>query len=277
MRDHARGCPQRAVQAFLAALNTRSLQIRVVLELFAGSCRWARAVGQLGFYVIAIDTRFGESNNLLSRKVQNSVLGWIQADLIHFILGGFPCQSLSRARNRPGGPPALRNGDNVLGIPGLAPWDQAKIVAGNEGVSFVIRVARACIARRIVCILENPWTSWGWAFPAMKDLQRNAHVRLTRTDFCQWGTCWKKSTGFLTTFCDVGFIDRRCHCKSRGICSRTHRTHHPLVGCNAHGVFWTHIAEAYPVALCRALALMCRHSSTALVMDHLDGFFCKIL
>ena len=160
--------------------------MRIVLELFSGSCRWARAVGRLHYYVIAIDTRFdAERNDLLAPKLQRAVLGWIQAGLIEFTLCGFPCQSLSKARNRPGGAPALRSAAHVMGLPNLSPVDRAKVQRGNAGVLFAARVARACLASKIVCILENPWTSWAWQLPAMAALLALPQIRFTRSDFCQ--------------------------------------------------------------------------------------------
>ncbi len=150
VRREARGCPFRALRAFEATLQ-------VVLELFAGSCRWSRCVGQLGYYVLSIDMRFGVTNDLCKRGLQNLVLGWVQAGKIAFVLAAFPCQSFSKARNRPGGRPALRDSVHLTGLPGLRPCDQRKVLRGNECLYFCCRLAWACILRLVPLILENPW------------------------------------------------------------------------------------------------------------------------
>ena len=150
------------MQAFEATLGSRLLVVQVVLELFAGSCRFSSAASRSGELVISLDIRFGHDHDLTRQKVQNLVLGWVQAGFIKFLIAGFPCQSLSRARNIPGGPPALRSAAHPTGIPGLQPVDAAKVALGNACLDFVVKLGRACRLSRIPAAFENPWSSWAW-------------------------------------------------------------------------------------------------------------------
>ncbi len=258
VRREARGCPFRALRAFEATLQ-------VVLELFAGSCRWSRCVGQLGYYVLSVDMRFGVTNDLCKRGLQNLVLGWVQAGKIAFVLAAFPCPSFSKARNRPGGRPALRDSVHLTGLPGLRPCDQRKVLRGNECLYFCCRLAWACILRLVPLILENPWTSWAW--------------QLARCSWFGIHTCassappWRKSTGFLSLFCETVAIERTCTGK---LCSVSHKPHFQLCGTNDDGVFWTHIIEACPLGLCRRLARMAHNATLVLQAQRLDPIFCPV-
>ena len=226
--------------------------MRFCVELFCGSARWSKAVGRLGYYCVAIDMRFGGEHDLTGRELQQRIYGWIQAGWTIAVLAGFPCTSFSRARNMPGGPPALRTSDFLSGLPGLRAADQAKVDMGNSLLRWVLRIARACLVNGTVCILENPWTSWAWKMPGMVRLLADRRMSFTRSDFCCWGTPWRKATGFAT--CNMpthGFA--RC-CRGRKVCDNTGKPHVVLKGQNDQGVFWTLIAEPYPELLCRSLA-----------------------
>jgi hypothetical protein len=71
-----------------------------------------------------------------------------------------------------------------------------------------------------------------------------------------FGMQWRKSTSFLHVHVDLSRIgDMRCLGARRGLCKRTGRPHRILSGKTPEGTFWTKIAEPYPVALCKMLAL----------------------
>ena len=243
------------------------MKIKYCLELFAGSSRFAMAMGRLGYYVIAIDIRFGEDHDLLSSKLRGAIMGWVQAKAIFAILAGFICSSFSKARNMPGGPPPLRNSENVAGFPDLRPGDAKKVAMGNLFLRWCIKLLRACIVTRTVCVLENPFTSWAWSMPEVTSVRRLAAVEFWRTDFCQWGTEWRKATGLLSAYLEYQPCSRVC--TGRGICSRTNRPHQILKGQRADGVFWTLIAEPYPKIFCRCLARAVVRSIHAIQARHI--------
>ena len=265
----------RAAIALEAALRARNEDGRICLELYAGSGHWSRAVASLGYYVLLVDLKFGGGHDLDNAKLMDFFLGLVQGRKIWFLLAGFPCQSFSKARNRPDGPPPLRNDAFVLGLPGLRPHDTRKVARGNRAVGFVCRLLRACIIGHVPAALENPKSSWAWQTPAMVDLASLRQVRRWHVDFCQYGTAWKKPTTFVTVGCDSGRVERFC-CPTRPwVCSRIGCRHQRLEGLNAEGVFWTHVAKAYPRRLCRALAQMFHNAVMASRADALDAYFWK--
>ncbi len=269
----SRAGPAQAFKAFGASLNARLLPVLVVLELFAGSCRWSRAASLRGEFVISIDIRFGQGHDLTSRKLQNPVLGWLQAGFVKFVLAGFPCQSFSRARNIPGGAPPLRDGDHIKGYPDLRPADQKKVDIGNACLAFVCRLVRMMLVTLTPGVVENPWTSWAWRMPAMIAVLCRKSVRMSRADFCQYGMPWRKATGFLTVLCDPSGIERQC--SGRGKCSRTGRPHVTLKG-TVNGIFLTHLAEPYPRTLCGRLVQMLKNAVLRQQSERLDQVFCKL-
>ena len=78
---------------------------------------------------------------------------------------------------------------------------------------------------------------------------------------------------FRTLFCETVAIERTCTGK---LCSVSHKPHFQLCGTNDEGVFWTHIAEAYPLGLCRRLARMAHNATLALQAERLDPIFCPV-
>ena len=261
------------MQAFEASLRQRLLAISVVVELFAGSGRFSRAASLRGQYVISIDIRWGSDHDLSSAKLQSVLLGWVQCRWVRYLLAGFPCQSLTRARNRPGGPPALRDKNNLFGFAHCTPTDAAKIVRGNDAVSFVCKLLRALRHAETPCVAENPWTSWAWQLPNLQEVMQLPGFRLSRVDFCQYGMPWRKSTGFLTFNCDASIIERRC--SGHSICSRSGLRHVVLTG-SCNGIFLTHLAEPYPKSLSKNLVSMCENAVLRCSAERLDKYFCKL-
>ena len=277
VRERAPRGARAAMQAFAASLGQALLRVQVVLELFSGSGRFSRAAAAAGECVLSIDLQFGfDTNDLLSPQLQRDILGWIQAGWIKYMLSGFCCQSFSKARNIPGGPPPLRAPQYVLGLPDLCPADARKVAHGNSVVRFVVRLAHACLANKVPSIVENPFTSWAWQIPSVVNLLQCKHVQFSRVDFCQYGTPWQKATGFLTTFMQPQIFARVCHCKT-GLCSFSGCKHRLLRGKDSNGIHRTHHAEPYPHTLCTKLVTACRNAAMSLQAENLDKLFCKLI
>ena len=162
----------------------------------------------------------------------------------------------------PGGPPPLRDIQNITGYSDLRPADAVKVHNGNTFLRFCCRLIRACIATKTVGLLENPHTSWAWKMPEMLSLMKLPLVAFSRTDFCQWGTPWRKATGIISVFVDFQPFCRVC--TGRGQCSRTSLPHQILKGQREDGVFWTLVAEPYPEIFCRCMARCCARAVTQL-------------
>eukprot|EP00973_Karenia_brevis_P021866 3005723-Karenia_brevis.AAC.1 len=63
------------------------------------------------------------------------------------------------------------------------------------------------------------------------------------------GKAWRKRTSILASNVDLSFVVKVCR-SIHGICDRSQGKHQELKGTNKDGIFWTHIAEPYPVKLC---------------------------
>eukprot|EP00974_Lingulodinium_polyedra_P117156 11162107-Lingulodinium_polyedra.AAC.1 len=160
---------------------------------------------------------------------------------------------MSRARNRPGGPPALRSPEFPTGLPSLRGKNASKVADGNALCKFSVQLLRMCARLGIPCIMENPSTSWLWQQPCVLAACALPGARTISVDFCACGTPWRKRTTLLGF--NVDLTSLQClHCRGRGVCSFSRQPHQQLLGQNNCGQFWTKVAEPYPRMLCRALA-----------------------
>jgi len=226
----------------------------VFLEVFAGTARLASAMAQRGFHVLAWDIRYGEEYDLKRERNRQLIRGWILGRRIIALHLGTPCNSWSRVRDFGPGPPRLRSDEHVLGLPDLRPCDRIAVTTGNLFMQFSVSVLLACRRMSVPASMENPGRSRLWIAPPVKRLFSLRRFQFTLTDYCQWGTPWMKTAGFLSVCADLSQIERRCH-RVNKCCSRSGQRHQVLCGKHPSGVWWTSIAEGYPRTLCRALAL----------------------
>ena len=71
------------------------------------------------------------------------------------------------------------------------------VAAGNHLLRVSIEIFNICVMYDVPVSLENPATSLLWATPGIKYLLRRVAVHLVTTEFCMWGTPWRKSSSFL--------------------------------------------------------------------------------
>ena len=158
----------------------------VVLELFSGSGRWAAAwrstTSARRFDCFELDIRWHLKNDLLSPSVQRRIRGWIRSGLICAVWMGTPCNSFSRARDRPGGPPPLRSDDHPHGLPNLAPHDQEKVRVGNILARFSISIFQCCVYLQVPATIENPETSRLWKLESSQRARLTSRTTWTATD-----------------------------------------------------------------------------------------------
>ena len=110
-RSHPRSCKGARIpespgirQALRRALHTAvaaSSSGRIILEVFAGSQRFTKAMKKLGRGVVAIDSNLGAHCDVLNTVVLQTLLGWITSGRVQGILIATPCGSQSRARRAP--------------------------------------------------------------------------------------------------------------------------------------------------------------------------------
>eukprot|EP00959_Pyramimonas_sp_CCMP1952_P172880 3612778-Pyramimonas_sp.AAC.1 len=114
-----------------------------------------------------------------------------------------------------------------MGLRGLSAADQAKVDLGNTLMSFTVSCLHVCRRMRISGTMENPATSRIWLAPAVVSLARNPSSQLVSTDFCQFGTPWRKRTKFLGVLIDLSVIERQCK-RRNNLCSASQRPHQNL-------------------------------------------------
>ena len=160
-----------------------------------------------------------------------------------------PCNSWSRARHDiDGGGP--RSKEHIYGKHDLSSADQLRVKLGNDTMYFTCRIVRTCLLLKIPCCIENPDTSMAWLAPPLAALVRKGSV--SRTDYCQYGTPWRKRTRVVAwNVCSSSLPSQKC--SGRGTCSRSGIPHIVFKGTHPiHNIAWTKYAEPYPPKWVRA-------------------------
>ena len=144
--------------------------------------------------------------------------------------------------------PPVRNLMYPEGARCCSDLQKEKNLRGNDVLKFVLRAVEAAIDSETKFFVENPdgssiWRqrdelSWG-------RVNKLGGLDDFRTDYCRFGTAWRKRTKFRTTL-HIGGQKVMCKCskphiKLRGRCKEK--------GCN-----YTQLAEPYPRKLCQLLA-----------------------
>jgi hypothetical protein len=227
----------------------------VYLEIFSGSGRLSTAFGRANELVLKWDVLLGPAYDLTKRQGTLLIVGWIRAGLIRGVHMGTPYTSFSRVRGVGIGPPAVRSVSEPMGLASLSRDADINVVAlGNTLLKVSIHIFNVCLIFKVPASLENPATSLLWLTPGIVHLSHQRTVSLVTTEFCMWGTPWRKSTSFLHAGLDLSVVgDRRCLNAPRGFCRRTLIPHMCLRGRAPNGSWWTNIGEPYPPKLCHAL------------------------
>ena len=120
----------------------------------------------------------------MRNKGRALILGWIHSRQVCAVHLGTPCQSFSRARDQPGGPPPLRSDALPLGLPDRRPGDQRAIEIGSALMVFSASVMRACARFMIPATMENPGRSRIWLCPPIVRLINRSAFSFSFTEFC---------------------------------------------------------------------------------------------
>ena len=233
----------------------RPLQDIVFLELFSGTGRLGKAIGRCNNVPVLLwDITYGSEYDLRYPSNRRLIAGWMRAGKICGGHLGTPCNTFTRARDHPPGPPPLRSNEHVLGLPNLLPHDLAKVRDGNLFMRFSVFILTLALALQLPFTMENPATSRLWLCPGVLRLLRRPKVQLVVTEFCMYGMPWRKSTKFLGVWISLELLAAyRCIGAKRGLCKHSGKLHIPLTGVDAQGRWLTKLAEPYPRKLCNLL------------------------
>ena len=226
---------------------------KYVGDYFSGCGGVAKQCRKLGYRAKECDILHGPGGDLTSSRVLRHIRQDINAGKVLAAMLAPPCTSFSIARDRA---KVIRTKEQPWGVDPELLNDKEKHILhiGNLCFRSALRVVGWLHRKGIPWILENPFTSkcW-WLPPVRKYLEDPACIRVA-TDFCQFGTPWRKRTLLLCGNLDSQDVDRLQRQCQGPTCSRSGRPHFQLTGSNAKGIPWTRVAQPYPAALCKALA-----------------------
>ena len=122
----------------------------------------------------------------------------IASGVVALVWLGTPCQSFTSARKDDGfGPMPLRDSSHPLGLPDLNSRDAQAVQLGNKLLKVSLRLMRVAAHHKVPCVMENPWSSYMWQVPYVRDFLYDTNlcesdIKLRRVDFCRFGTPWRK-------------------------------------------------------------------------------------
>ena len=220
----------------------QAIQRKGHLDIFSGSRGAAKALAmRSGRFVLTFDTLHSASEDLLDDAVRNKIERLVELGAFLSLTGGPVCASFSRAVR-----PAVRDRLHPRGRPDISVAMRLKVAAGNSFSDWVGALCGLCHQAGMLIWSENPRTSMMWIQAVWVKLLASDDFDFLITDYCRWGTPWRKRTAFCTNIDTMKGV--RCYCQCTG-------RHQQLVGyAKQYGKSWTKVAEPYPKALCSYLA-----------------------
>lgn len=211
------------------------------LDVYSGKKGFARKAVEFGAaWVLTIDIEDGAECDLLQKPLRDKLHKMLVGGVFNHFSAAPVCASFSRAIT-----PAVRSHAYPKGVPWASVGMQEKLKDGNVHLRFVCLMVATCIRLRIHYWFENPDNSHMWYQDEVTSLPNRACEKFFRTDFCVYGTAWRKRTRFVTSSRLSG---------TKRLCNRNHK-HRILRGrSQQHGCCWTKVAEPYPGRLTTLLA-----------------------
>ena len=233
---------------------TTRLGDRLIVELFSGTGRFARACARHGFHATTLDVADSPLQDILNDDCFAGLVTSIRQRRVSFLWMAVPCATWSRAR-RPGlGPPQLRSDAYVMGFPDLKGASRRRVKMHNKILFRVAELVAECREHDVHYCIENPDSSRFWMSRPMLKIAAESFV--VQLDFCQYGERWRKRTRLVTSCPALQQMERLC--TSSGTypnCSRTAKRHIQVSGIDARtGAFKTMLACPYPKPMVRRAA-----------------------
>ncbi len=240
------------------------------LEIFSGTGRLSKALNRHGISTKSFDSKHGSHEDLLRIEVLHHIRKLIRSGRCLGVWFGLPCGTFSRARRFGGKGPGPLRGDTpatLWGLPGLQGKDLARVKSANRLVRRTCVLCKLCKQCGVSFYIENPLTSRIWLLKPIQELCSFPHSQLSRYDYCQFGTPWRKATRILAYHNPLFAQNaQQCHFGKDYTCCRTHRRHVQLTGTGEGGKHLTAIAEPYPRKLCNKWAYIILQNQ---ISDHI--------
>ena len=211
------------------------------IDLFSGSKRVAKALIARGApWVLTYEVEDGASQDLLLPSTRKFICALLSCGAVLGLCAAPVCASFSIANT-----PPIRTSLFPRGAPWAPPPAQTRMKTGNSHSRWIASVYSQCVSLSVAVWVENPRSSWLWRQREWVRILSSSRAGLFTTDFCRWGTPWRKRTRFVTNIPDLLGISVLCACDT------THVQLRGSVGSQAR----TLIAQPYPPGLADMLAL----------------------
>ena len=150
------------------------------------------------------------------------------------------CSSFSRAVC-----PPVRSALQPTGVDSMTDSMREKVAIGNAMATWLASFISRCLDAGLKVWVENPSGSYLWLHPAWVRIIRKYSLNYFQTDYCRWGTPWRKRTKFYGNFWN-GVEKLSCSCSRKHIQLRGYS--------HQFRMSWTKAAESYPARLAVYLA-----------------------
>ena len=213
--------PQEVGQAVVACSSPPEAPVSltrapVFLELCAGSAILSSCFREAGWDIVAVDNKHNRFHTLakvctldLSLDSSWEYLRWICQEFpVRWVHAAPPCGTSSRARERPGGPPPLRDSYTPWGKPALSGLSAARVQAANILYLALHNFLQFLDAHNIHWSVENPANSVLWELEPYQELIISHHKVDMQT--CAFGgprPTWK---AFVTSLAAFRALGLRC-------------------------------------------------------------------
>eukprot|EP00435_Cladocopium_sp_Y103_P039661 s4259_g10.t1 len=239
----------------------------LVLEVFAGTCRFSKACRDVGLRSIAIDKDPKRSENfpvanfdLTKVHDYETVCKLVEAEQKHLVAAHFApsCGTASRARERrvqgvANPPRPLRSESYPDGLPNLSEKEQQRIDDANASYEATVNLILFLIGLQVAVSIENPLNSLFWLTSFVVRLFQKVKGHFTVLQHCMHGGQRDKKSKFWSfnpRAPNENLLD------SLGLLcdgSHTHKSWQPR-WVEGRLVFPTAEEAAYPELLCKRLA-----------------------
>ena len=132
------------------------------VEVFAGKAglsrrvRRRRKIAVLPPIEIELSDEVQGKADILDPMVRRKLVAWMKAGVVQFVHFGTPCTSFSIARRNDGGPPPVRDRDNLYGFEKLEGYEKDLVATGTKLMQITAELCQLCSQLNIEWSVENP-------------------------------------------------------------------------------------------------------------------------
>ena len=178
------------------------------VDLFSGSRGFAKGLSRAApWWILCFDVARSSAEDLLEPGVQQQVKDVLQSGQVRGLSAGPVCSSFSSALT-----PHWRTAEHPEGLPTASCEQRRKLQRGNDFLQLCFDLLEICVAEDLLYFVENSETSRFWFQPGWAKLDLGPSSGDFVTDFCVWGTPWRKATRFRTNSSLRG-CKLRCACQ----------------------------------------------------------------